>query len=238
MSYFDEWVFMLSFIWFQCGFWLHEPRLYSTLNYEDQIGWSRVVESEGNHIWIAPDLPPAHAYAMQSGGSCFELVRWGFASSRCSWTNSHSFSSMAARVYWCSLHPNLIGYQWFSAVLYLVSATLLLKVFLQTRCSDCTHYTLCSTQGQIRSLSLLFLVVAWDDHPCSSHFICTVNQIWYPDGVGVCSRIVDQARGNYCWAGMARRVINVAALTWLTPKWPLPAGSTWLGKVVFSLFKP
>ena len=85
-----------------------------------------VVESQGNHIWIAPDLPPAHAltclcYAERAlgPGSCFELVKGGLvvASTRCFWTNTHSFSSMAAHM--CTIPPCIpIWYLWSFNVLF------------------------------------------------------------------------------------------------------------------------
>ena len=65
----------------------------------------------------------------------------------CSWINSHSFSSMAARVHYCSLHPNLIRYLWFWIVLFLVIHLAFKGAFRSWH-----------TQGQIKSLSLLILL--------------------------------------------------------------------------------
>ena len=119
MKYFDRWIFMLSFLRFHCDFCFHEPRLYSTLNSEDQIGWSRSGWKPGK-----PHLNRSWSPAR----SCFNMLmlcRAGIGARIMLWTgqgggggcqhplllNQHPFILFNGRahVHYRSLHPNLIS---------------------------------------------------------------------------------------------------------------------------------
>ena len=79
MNFFDKLTFMLEFLRFHSDFCLHEPPLYSSLNYEEQSGWRASGWEPGkphlNRSWS--EMLMLMLCRAGIGGSCFELVKGG-----------------------------------------------------------------------------------------------------------------------------------------------------------------